>query len=326
MIEVIVQESENGVRIDKLLSTFVHDLSRAKIQEAILNGAAYINKQRITDCSKKVKTGEFINFDRTFAVTKPIELKPEKVDFSIMYEDDDLIVLNKPAGIVVHPGNGNWSGTLVNGLLEHGNLSSGTAEFRPGIVHRIDKDTSGSLVIAKNDFTHARLAEQFAEHSITRKYICYVYNKPDVKLCTNENNLFRYETNFGRDPINRKKMKILREGGKKAITLFNIEHIFSKSGIPFASKILCELKTGRTHQIRVHMASLGASLIGDQTYGRRKKLPIENKEEVFEFNRQALHAYYLKFKHPRNNMNLEFLAPIPDDLIWLEQQLYNISH
>ncbi len=325
MLDFVVKISENDMRIDKFLSIYIKDISRVKIQDAILNGAVSVDGQKITDCSKKLKAEQLVNFDQTYIVNEQIELKPEKVDFSILYEDDDLIVLNKPSGIVVHPGNGNWSGTLVNGLLAYSDLSSGTCDFRPGIVHRIDKDTSGSLVIAKNDFIHAKLAEQFAEHSITRRYICYTYGKPNINLCVNENGLFRYETKFGRDPVNRKKMKVLQDRGKTAITLFNIEQIFSKSGVPFASKIMCELKTGRTHQIRVHMASLGASLIGDQVYGKRKKLPIENKECVFEFNRQALHAYYLKFEHPRNKCILEFVAPIPDDLTWLESQLMHIK-
>lgn len=235
--------------------------------------------------------------------------------FSILYEDEDLLIIDKPAGVVVHPGAGNYSRTLVNGLAHHcgQSLSSGSDESRPGIVHRLDKDTSGILVVAKNDFAHAELARQFTTHSIARKYLCFCYailRLPRGKI----------ETLISRDGNNRLKMCVSRDGGKAAVTLYRTLETFS--GI--ASKVECELKTGRTHQIRVHMSHLGHSLIGDSLYrAKNYSIPKEIAHYVNNFPRQALHAYFLEFSHPRSGKPMHFEADLPSDMQELELVLQN---
>ena len=329
MREYVVACSENGLRLDKFLSLKIPDKSRTKIQSAIEDTLVHVDNKVITNVSEKLKLGQTVRFFDELIEVPQTDLKPEKVDFEVLFEDDDLIVLDKPSGVVVHPGNGNWSGTLVNGLLEYSkNLSSGSDQNRPGIVHRIDKDTSGILVVAKNDNTHFHLAQQFAVHSITRKYVCYTYGVPNLNsplVSRLDSEKFLIQSFIGRDPISRKKMKILQSGGKNAVSIFKILENFRvfKNGI-FASKIECELRTGRTHQVRVHMSFLGSPLIGDQTYGKHKKLPIRDSEYAYNFPRQALHAFYLKFRHPRTGGLLEFTSPIPADMQNLDSKLREI--
>ncbi len=238
---------------------------------------------------------------------KSLTLLPEKnVEFSILYEDNDLIVINKPAGLVVHPGAGNHCGTLVNGLVHHsnGNLSDGSEEFRPGIVHRIDKNTSGILVVAKNNHSHMLLSEQFRIHSIKRKYICFCYSVPH-----NKNGIIK--TLIGRDKNNRLKMAVVSNGGKEAISIYRTLETFSDC----VSKIECELHTGRTHQIRVHMSHIGHSLIGDSLY-KIKNYAISKDivDTVNNFPRQALHAYFLEFFHPKTNEKMQFEIEPPVDM------------
>jgi len=239
------------------------------------------------------------------------------VPFEILFEDDDLLVVNKPAGVVVHPGAGNRDRTLVNGLAYHcgKNLSTINSEIRPGIVHRIDKDTSGILVIAKNDFAHMQLAKQFEIHSIKRKYVCFLYS---VLRPLNG----RIETLISRSESNRLKMTVSQSKGKKAITIYKTIKNFSN----YASKVECELLTGRTHQIRVHLSSLGNSLIGDKTYKiKNYSLPKEFAKEVNEFPRQALHAYFLEFIHPCTEKIMHFECDMPDDMKNLENLLNKIE-
>ena len=247
-----------------------------------------------------------------------IEIHPdEKVPFEVLFEDDDLIVINKPAGVVVHPGAGNRDHTLVNGLAHHcgTNLSTINSEIRPGIVHRIDKDTSGILVVAKNDFAHVELAKQFEIHSIKRKYICFVYSvlrPPHGKI----------ETLISRSQNNRLKMSVSQFKGKKAVTLYRTIKNFSNC----ASKVECELLTGRTHQIRVHMSSRGNSLIGDRTYKvKNYSLPKEYAQQINEFPRQALHAYLLEFIHPKSGKIMHFECDLPADMKNLENLLNGIE-
>lgn len=325
-ISFVVDLSESGKRLDKFLAEQIPSKSRTKIQEAIVETCVSIDGVSVSDPSLKLKSGQEVLFCYDEIPQQVCDLKPEKVDFKIVFEDNDIIVLEKPAGIVVHPGNGNWAGTLVNGLLEYSkDLSSGGDVLRPGIVHRIDKDTSGILVVAKNDFAHMKLAEQFEVHSIIRKYICFVYGYPKTNfpfVNSLNDGRFLIETQIGRDPVNRKKMKILKLGGKRAVTIFKILKTFSDAkGNCFASKVECELKTGRTHQVRVHMTGLTAPLIGDQTYGRRKKLPIEDSAFAYEFPRQALHAAFLSFDHPRSGEKMSFHSELPADMLALEEKL-----
>lgn len=302
-------------RLDKFLSTiFSHKISRSKVQDLIMHGIVFVNDHCEKDCCRylKIRDTIVVTFDEQ---TTESDLQMDaNVEFLILYEDEDLLIVDKPAGIVVHPGAGNHTGTLVNGLMHHcGNsLSQGTDTNRPGIVHRIDKDTSGILVIAKNDFAHANLAEQFASHSITRKYVCFCFAVPQPQNG-------RIETLIARDKNNRLKMSISKYAGKKAITLYRTITAFSR----FAAKIECELKTGRTHQIRVHMSSIGHSLIGDSVY-KFKNYPIPPQatfDYVRNFSRQALHAHFLEFLHPTSKKTMTFQSKIPPDMQKLENIL-----
>lgn len=259
----------------------------------------------------KTHIGDVINFSTESIPEERPSLSPDSsVQFEILHEDADILVINKPAGVVVHAGAGNHEHTLVNGLMFHCNLSNGSDDFRPGIVHRIDKDTSGILVVAKNDFAHAFLSEQFAVHSIVRKYVCFCYGVP--RLAKNI-----IDTKIIRDKNNRLRMSISENSGKRAITIYRTLHTFRN----FATEIECELKTGRTHQIRVHMSSLGHSLIGDKLYKYKNySLPKEIATEINQFPRQALHAKYLEFIHPSTKENMVFESDLPQDL----QQLKNL--
>lgn len=296
------------------MASSVSSLSRTKIQNLISAGAVRVNDVIIVDASYYLKVNDCVTVDDSQKIEKP-NLSPDaSVQFDILYEDADLLVIDKPAGVVVHAGAGNFSHTLVNGLVHHcgKSLSSGSDEYRPGIVHRIDKDTSGILVVAKNDYSHAKLAEQFAVHSITRKYICFCYSHF-------QNKSGKIETLIARDQNNRLKMSVNPSQGKTAITLFKTLVDYG-----YASKIECELKTGRTHQIRVHMSYLGHSLIGDSLYKTKNySIPKNISEYIRLFPRQALHAYYLKFCHPCTQKEMEFFSDIPSDMQQLEEMLRN---
>lgn len=309
------------------LTSVLRNYSRSKVQKLIENGNVLINGIVVLDRALIVKPGCTITVHEE-QINNDNQLTPEVVEFDVLYEDDNILVVNKPYGVVVHPGAGNFSGTLVNGLLHYAKDSSlsNNNSARPGIVHRIDKGTSGILVVAKTDNAHAKLAEQFAVHSITRKYVCFVYSTPNISRDVQKlpDGRYKIQTLIGRDKLNRKKMKVLQTGGKNAITIFKVMRVFSNR---VASQIECELKTGRTHQIRVHMNYLGASLIGDQVYGRRKKIRCANDDDtnfLYNFNRQALHAAYLKFQHPLTLKDMEFSSPIPEDMKNLNQVLSNI--
>ena len=291
----------------------ISDFSRTKIQSWIKNGLVQVNSSVVNDPNFLLKLDDFICIEEKFGYEK-FEVSPDRnVPFEIVFEDEDIIVINKPAGVVVHPGAGNHDHTLVNGLAYHcgENLSKINSEIRPGIVHRIDKDTSGILVIAKNDFAHMELSKQFEIHSIKRKYICFVFS---ALYPTNG----KIETLITRNENNRLKMCVSQSKGKNAITLYKTVKNYAN----YASKVECELKTGRTHQIRVHLSSRGNSLIGDKIYkAKNYSLPKNFAQIINELPRQALHAYFLEFIHPRTKQLMHFENDIPDDMKRLEKIL-----
>lgn len=310
-----VEAAQKGQRMDKFLVENFPDLSRSQIQRLITQGNLSCDDEIIIDNSFKVRAGEIYQLEIPEASEAVPE--PENIALEIVYEDDDLIVVNKPAGMTVHPAPGVYSGTLVNALLYHcqGRLSGIGGVKRPGIVHRIDKDTSGLLVVAKNDLAHRGLCEQFAEHSIERTYFAIVYGVPVPAAG-------KIETQIGRSPYDRKKMAVLQNGGKMAVT--NYKTIKNFAGI--AAQVQCNLETGRTHQIRVHMAHIGCNLIGDQLYVKSKKTGIrfanpEQKDFVLNFPRQALHATTLGLIHPRTGEKIFFSSDFPKDFADLIEAL-----
>lgn len=312
-LDAVTQEEEK-MRLDSFLAARLKETSRAQAQRFLEGGCVFLNGKEVYDCSAKVRAGE------VYAVCVPAaaeaEPQAENIPLEVVYEDDDLIVVNKPAGMTVHPAAGNENGTLVNALLYHcrGSLSGIGGVKRPGIVHRIDKDTSGLLVAAKNDFAHNFLSEQFAEHSIERTYLAVVYGVPNP-LCG------RIEGNIGRSPSDRKKMALVKTGGKGAVTHYKTLKIFKRA----AALVQCNLETGRTHQIRVHLSSIGNALIGDKLYVKNHKTalaaPQELKNYLLAFPRQALHAKSLGFVHPRTGKFLQFDSELPEDMLELADKL-----
>lgn len=311
------QVHEQNTRLDKFLSAHLPQLSRSRLQKLIADGFVECEEVVITDNSHKVKTGDA--YQVSVPPSKEADPQPQNIPLDIVYEDEALIVVNKPAGMTVHPAAGAYEGTLVNALLYHcrDNLSGIGGVKRPGIVHRIDKETSGLLVVAKNDAAHHFLSEQFAEHSIERTYIAVVYGVP-------EGLSGRIEGNIGRSKTDRKKMAIVASGGKYAATNYNTLQIFGRA----AAVVQCNLETGRTHQIRVHLSSLGNALIGDKVYVKNKKssvaLPSELKNYVNDFPRQALHAKSLGFIHPTSKEFMQFDSPLPTDMTELINRLESI--
>ena len=306
-----VEEIGNNPRLDKFLAAKFNDITRTQIKKIIISKNLSINNKIVSSPSQKVRIGDKISF--SISENKNEYIKPEKIRINIVYEDDDLIVLDKPSGIVVHPGAGNKSGTLVNGLVYHynKNLSDLNGIYRPGIVHRIDKETSGLIVVAKNNFSHAKLAKQFSDHTIKRKYLALIWGvlRPlRGKIITL----------ISRSKKNRQLMAVSEISGKKAITNYKTLKVFTNDEIPKISLVECILETGRTHQIRVHLSHKGNGLIGDKKYGKQKKMKFKriNKkvEEVLKsFNRQALHAQSLGFTHPSKNRQIEFGSKLPQD-------------
>lgn len=314
IITADVEAAENKTRLDKFLSAKIQNISRAQIQRLIAGGNVSLEDVIISDNSFKVRTGDC--FQVIIPPATEAEPEPENIELDIVFEDDDLIVINKPAGMTVHPAPGAYNGTLVNALLYHccDNLSGIGGVKRPGIVHRIDKETSGLLVVAKNDLTHQGLSVQFAEHSIERTYLAVVYGviMPPTGRITG---------NVGRSKFDRKKMAIVESGGKSAATNYKTLEAFGKT----ASLVQCNLETGRTHQIRVHLSSVGHALIGDKVYVKNKKsevaLPADLKKYVNEFPRQALHAKSLGFVHPRTHQLMQFDSELPPDMLDLVAKL-----
>jgi 23S rRNA pseudouridine1911/1915/1917 synthase len=282
----------NGLRLDIWLQRQLREHSRRYVQRLIHSGHVVVNAE-FCKANHKLRAGEVV--DVTIPPPSPMEMAGESIPLEVLHEDADLIVINKPPGIVVHPAAGHRDGTLVNALLHHcaGQLSGIGGVERPGIVHRLDRDTSGCLVAAKTDVAHRALAEQFKSRNVSKQYLAIVTGTPRLARG-------RIESRIGRSVHNRKKMAVVSRGGREAITEYEVVRRFANASI-----IRCTLHTGRTHQIRVHLASLGHPILGDATYGRARH-PLAS--------RQMLHAEALAFDHPRDHKRLEIRAPLPQDM------------
>lgn len=314
-----------GARLDRFLSQALPEFSRSRLQQLLEQGAVRLLDQTIKDANHRVKPGDVF----TLAVPAPAPATPQgqNIPLTIIHEDDQLVVIDKPPGLVVHPAAGNPDGTLVNALIGHcgpGMLSIGGQE-RPGIVHRLDKDTSGLLVAAKTERAMASLAKQFANHTIARAYHAVVWGAPRQKSGL-------IESQIGRSPFDRKRMSVLRSGGKLARTRYQVLETFGATERPFAALVECRLETGRTHQIRVHLAHLGHPLVGDPQYGRAHTAPRARtpaQEIAFAaaagFSRQALHAVLLGFQHPALHRNMRFESPWPADFAALVAALRGLN-
>lgn len=318
---VRVDDEQAGLRLDKFLATALPAISRSRLKSLIESGQVTLCRNGGTesagDASAKVQSGD--QFTVEVPPPEPATPQGESIALDIVYEDEHLIVIDKPAGLVVHPAAGNYNGTLVNALIAHcGDSLSGIGGVRrPGIVHRIDKDTSGLLVVAKSDGAHAGLSLQFAAHSLERIYTAIAWGVPIPPVG-------RIESNIGRSSTNRQKMMVVKTGGKHAVTHYKVLKRLGKEA-HFASVVECRLETGRTHQIRVHMAHIGHPLIGDQTYGRQgrrvRDVPDDAKTAMAEFTRQALHASVIGFEHPITHEFLKFESQLPPDIKALLESL-----
>ena len=322
IINFVVTEDDENKRIDTLLAAYDKNLSRTRVKNLILDNRLKINEIITIDPSKKVIKKDKIYFE--IEEPKKQSLKPYKFKLNIIYEDKDLIVLDKPSGISMHPGPGNYDNTIVNALINYDgkNLSDTGDELRPGIVHRIDKDTSGIVVVAKNNRAHENLSKQFSEHTITRVYELLIWGKlrPQKGVI---------ETFITRSSRNRQMMEVSSRKGKKAITHYETLELFENEKVPTFSFIQCKLETGRTHQIRVHMSYKGNNILGDKKYKKKFK-KIKNIDEdlnnkILKLERQFLHAKQLGFDHPTSNERLEFSSNIPSDLNNIIKKLRKLS-
>ncbi len=310
----LVTLTEAGGRLDKTLAEALPDLSRARIQALLAQGQVSRDGAILTDASSKAQPGDY---RLLIPAPLPADPQPEAIPLSVLYEDAYLIVVDKPAGMAAHPAPGNETGTLVNALLAHcgASLSGIGGVARPGIVHRIDKETSGILVAAKTDAAHQGLSALFAAHDIKRAYVALVRGAPKPAKDT-------IITRLGRSSSDRKKMAILKTGGREAITHYAVERAFGPEGKPLAARVSCRLETGRTHQIRVHMASKGAPCLGDPTYGSGPPAaPVREAMAQAGLMRQALHAAILGFVHPVTGETLKFESALPPDMAALEALL-----
>ena len=319
-----------GWRLDRFLAAALPDFSRSRLQQLLEGKAVRLGEKTIRDANHRVKPGD--SYSVIVPPTASAIPQGQDIPLAVVYEDKDLIVINKPPGLVVHPAAGNPDGTLVNALIAHcgeKNLAIG-GEARPGIVHRLDKDTSGLLVAAKNERAMASLAKQFANHTIERVYNAILWGSP-------RDSAGLIESQIGRSQFDRKRMAVLRAGGKRAATRYKVIEKFGTpsqiaSGRPFASLIECRLETGRTHQIRVHLTHLGYPLIGDAQYGRNRAAPKAKSDAeghaftaATQFPRQALHAFVLGFQHPSLHKTLRFEAPWPADFAELAKALRGLN-
>jgi 23S rRNA pseudouridine1911/1915/1917 synthase len=313
----------NGNRLDKALSCLIEDISRSQVQKAIKSDNVTVNGKIINDYSYKTQENDVIKL----SVIEPAineTLKPTKIELDIVYEDEDLIVLNKQNGLTVHPGAGNHQDTLVNALLHYSTSLSDVGEpTRPGIVHRLDKDTSGLMIVAKNNFAHNIIANQIAERKIIRKYKALIWGIMNPTSGS-------IDLNIDRSRADRTKMSVVKFGGKNAVTHYQTEAILLEGII---SLLECRLETGRTHQIRVHLSNSGHSVVGDQVYGNNKrkintiqsrnsKITEQNIQTLLSFKRQALHSCYIAFTHPRTDEPMSFEVDLPIDI---EQLLGKIA-
>ena len=313
-LQYLIQETESGMRLDQLLTSLDEIVSRTQAQRLLKSGNVLVNGKPELSPSRKVRTGQEISL--TIPPLESTKVLPEEGELDILFEDEHLIVINKNAGVVVHQSAGHPSGTLVNYLLHHcQDLSGIGGVLRPGIVHRLDKDTSGILVVAKTDDAHQNLSEQFKEHSVKRQYQTMVWGVPGKDHGV-------INAALGRHPVRRKDMSIVendnpeesgKEKGKYAVTHWRVLRRFE-----FSALLACRLETGRTHQIRVHLTSIGHPVIGDPQYGKSplkqlSGISTELSQTLTNFKRQALHAEILGFEHPVSGEWLEFKAPFPDD-------------
>ena len=319
----MVAGDEGSARLDRVLAARLPELSRSRLKALILAGAVHLKGSAVRDPDYHVSPGDTITIDVPEAA--PPEPKGEEIALDIVFEDDDIIVINKPKGLVVHPAAGHETGTLVNALIAHcGTSLSGIGGVRrPGIVHRLDKDTTGLMVVAKNDLAHASLSAQFADHGRTgqmrRGYMAFAWGVPGRHRGT-------VDAPIDRHPYAREKMAV-RQGGREAVTHWEVLESFAgRDGKPIATLLACELETGRTHQIRVHLAHIGHPLMGDAVYGphfktKANQLGPESQAALAALGRQALHAYLLVLEHPRSGELLHWEAPLPEDLLLLQSAL-----
>ncbi|MCL7464346.1 RluA family pseudouridine synthase [Phaeovulum sp. NW3] len=328
ILQVVMGEAPAD-RLDKALAAEVPEqaaLSRSRLARLITEGAVTRDGVAVTDQKAKVSPGEV--YEIALEPARPVETEAQDIPLTVLWEDEDLIVIDKPAGMVVHPAPGSADGTLVNALLHHfgGRLSGVGGEARPGIVHRIDKDTSGLLVVAKSDRAHHGLAAQFETHTVHRHYMAVVHGLPDAAdprlrgtrgVSFEAGNVLKITSHLARHKTDRQRQAVLFEGGRHAVTRARVVEAFGTP--PVAALLDCWLETGRTHQIRVHLAHAGHGLIGDPTYGGRRKLPTKAVGEAAvqaaaAFPRQALHAATLGFVHPVTGKDLSFTSPLPADM------------
>src|SRR5579871_5276178 len=322
-LQVTVAGNEGSSRLDRVLAAHLADLSRSRLKALILDGKVAIGSAPVRDPAYHVASGDTITIDLPEAIAA--EPKAEAIALHIVYEDDDIIVIDKPAGLVVHPAAGHATGTLVNALIAHcgASLSGIGGVKRPGIVHRLDKDTSGLMVVAKNDRAHASLTAQFADHGRTgemrRGYLAFAWGVPHRVRGT-------VDAPIDRHPHAREKMAV-REGGREAVTHWEVRETFNgQDGKPVASLLACQLETGRTHQIRVHLAHIGHPLMGDSVYGphfktKANQLGPQGQAALTALDRQALHAYLVVLEHPRSGQLLRWERPLPEDLLLLQSRL-----
>ncbi|MGD9500999.1 MAG: RluA family pseudouridine synthase [Methyloceanibacter sp.] len=321
-LETEAEAGHEGLRLDRFLSERLPGLSRTRLQGLIKQGRVSSSGTTIVDAKYRVKPGERFLID--VPPPEPPEPGAEAIPLAVVYEDEALIVIDKPAGLVVHPGAGHQAGTLVNALIAHcgASLSGIGGVARPGIVHRLDKDTSGLMVVAKTDAAHRALAEQFADHGRTgemeRGYLALVWGVPPRPHGT-------IDAAIGRHPTSRTKMAVLPPTkGRAAVTHWRVLETFGPARAPVASLVACTLETGRTHQVRVHLAHIGHPLIGDPLYGtgfksKLRKLPEPLRDKLESLGRQALHAAELAFAHPLTGRLLKFNSPLPADLAEIVQ-------
>jgi 23S rRNA pseudouridine1911/1915/1917 synthase len=319
---VTVDERTAGERLDRALAAALPALTRSRVKALIESRRVALadpsdqTGRTVEEPSRKVKTGERYVVD--IPEPEAAEPEPQAMALDILFEDDDLIVLNKPAGLVVHPAPGNPDKTLVNALLAHcgASLSGIGGVRRPGIVHRLDKDTSGVMVAAKNDATHHALSKLFAAHDLTRIYQALVWGAPKEKQGT-------IDAAIGRHPVDRKRMSVRTTSGRRAVTEYWLEKRFGPPLAPVASLMGAKLYTGRTHQVRVHLAHIGCPVVGDPVYGRRRNTTGPGSLKSFE--RQALHAAVLEFRHPRTHRKMTFATELPHDMAKLVAELNSVK-
>ena len=321
-IKFSVDTKNSGKRLDVFLTKNLKDFTRSSLKKLIEDKRVKLNDNTLTTPSTKVKFEDQVEINIIYKISKKIA--PKNIELKIIYEDKDILVINKPKGMVVHPGAGNYSNTLVNALIYKykNRLSNINGSLRPGIVHRIDKETSGLLVVAKNNIAHSNLGEQFSNHTIKRKYLCLSWGV--IRPLSG-----KISTLITRDKKNRQLMTVSDISGKKAITNYKTINIFNIKDIPKISLIECVLETGRTHQIRVHLKYKGSSLLGDKQYGKKNiKFKKVNKEFFGKLNKlsgQALHAKTLEFEHPTTKKWMKFNSDLPENFKKILNLLENLS-